>query len=97
MQTTLEMYDAKIALLDKMIAESQALIDARDEAALAPVESADPWGLGSDATCYAVEPRPLAFGLPISHTDGWEHLGEYVLTSAAILPGDSRWTRGGMR
>jgi hypothetical protein len=94
---TLEMHDAEIVALDMLIAKSQALIDARDEAALAPVESSDAFGSTHDATCYAVEPRPLAFGLPISHTDGWEHLGSYVLTSAAILPGDSRWTRGGVR
>jgi len=94
---TLEMYDAELAALDLLIAKSQAIIDARDDAALAPVESSDSFGLTHDATCYAVESRPLAFGLPISHTDGWEHLGSYVLTSAAILPGDSRWTRGGVR
>lgn len=51
----------------------------------------------SIACFYQVESRPLAFGLPISHTDGWEHLGSYVLTSAAILPGDSRWSKGGVR
>ncbi len=92
---TLEMYDAELKALDMLIAKSQALIDARDEAALAPVESTGPT---YDAPLrYAVESRPLAFGLPISHTDGWEHLGTYVLTSAAILPGDSRWSRGGVR
>jgi len=92
---TLEMYDAELAALDTLIAKSQAIIDARDEAALAPVELT---GLDAlEGFCYAVESRPLAFGLPISHTDGWEHLGSYVLTSAAILPGDSRWSKGGVR
>lgn len=90
---TLEMYDAELAALDMLIAKSQAIIDARDEAALAPVETTD----RADATVYPLESRPLAFGLPISHTDGWEHLGSYVLTTSAILPGDSRWTRGGVR
>ncbi len=90
---TLEMYDAELAALDLLIAKSQAIIDARDEAALAPVETTD----RADATVYPLESRPLAFGLPISHTEGWEHLGAYVLTSAAILPGDSRWSKGGVR
>lgn len=92
---TLEMYDAELAALDALIAKSQAIIDARDEAALAPVETTD--RADHDAACYPLESRPLAFGLPISHTDGWEHLGSYVLTSAAILPGDSRWSKGGVR
>ena len=92
---TLEMYDAELKALDLLIAKSQALIDARDEAALAPVETTD--RADHDARSYLLEPRPLAFGLPISHTDGWEHLGSYVLTSAAILPSDSRWSKGGVR
>lgn len=90
---TLEMYDAELKALDLLIAKSQALIDARDEAALAPVKTTD----RADATVYPLESRPLAFGLPISHTEGWEHLGAYVLTSAAILPGDSRWSKGGVK
>ena len=115
---TLEMYDAELKALDLLIAKSQALIDARDEAALAPVPCAvcadrgfTGWlygnetkchacvwhGSSADAIAYPLESRPLAFGLPISHTDGWEHLGAYVLTSAAILPGDSRWSKGGVR
>ncbi len=92
---TLEMYDAELKALDLLIAKSQAIIDARDEAALAPVELT---GLDTlEGFCYPLESRPLAFGLPISHTDGWEHLGAYVLTTSAILPGDSRWSKGGVR
>jgi hypothetical protein len=90
---TLEMYDAELAALDMLIAKSQAIIDARDS-----------------QICYRLDSRPFAFALPIAHVNpdakvcvwnssdaGWEHLGAYVLTSAAILPGDSRWSKGGVR
>lgn len=42
---------------------------------------------------YQLDSRPLAFALPLSHTDDWRALGALVLESTSVLPGDSRWGR----
>ena len=46
-----------------------------------------------DERAYQLDSRPLAFALPLSHTDVWRVLGALVLESTSVLPGDSRWGR----
>lgn len=46
---------------------------------------------------FKLDPRPLAFAIPLSHTYAWKELGTVAISTSTVLPSDSRWVKGGLR